>query len=438
MKRYLNILFLALAILVAACKGEDHKHAEGATEYTCPMHPQIVQNEPGTCPICGMDLVPKAVHGDGVEITEDLAFLLKPTNSTVVASIATTKPEQKTAEASIKMDGIITYDPRRVYSVPARVGGRIEKLFVKYNFQPIRKGQKLMEVYSPDMITAQKELLYLVQSAPEDKQLIQAARQKLQYLGATNEQINRLISRGEESYTFALYSPYDGYVIDLNATAPAATASMAAAPAAASAGGGMDAMGGGGAATAATPATAPATPAGQAIQLREGMYVTVGQPLVRVVNAEQLWAEFNVPAGEMSSLAKGSPIVINFPQLPGEKLEAKVDFFQPFFDEGENFAKVRVYLPRDNKQVMVGQLVSGQATYKTEAALWIPKAAVLDIGTKTVAFKKVDGVFEPVAVTTGAGAGNEIQITSGLKQTDVIAANAQFLVDSESFIRVNN
>lgn len=437
MKRYLNILFLALAVLVAACKGEDHKHAEGDTEYTCPMHPQIVQNKPGTCPICGMDLVPKAAHGDGVEITEDLAFLLKPTNSTVIASIATTKPEQKTAEASIKMDGIITYDPRRVYSVPARVGGRIEKLFVKYNFQPILKGQKLMEVYSPELITAQKELLYLVQSAPEDKQLIQAARQKLQYLGATSEQINRLISRGEESYTFALYSPYDGYVIDLNATAPAATASMAAAPAA-SAGGGMDAMGGGSAATAVAPATAAAAPAGQATQLREGMYVTVGQPLVRVVNAEQLWAEFNVPAGEMSSLAKGSPVLITFPQLPGEKLEAKVDFFQPFFDEGENFAKVRVYLPRDNRQVMVGQLVSAEATYTTEAALWVPKAAVLDIGTKTVAFKKVNGVFEPVAVTTGAVTRDHIQINSGLTQADVIATNAQFMVDSESFIKVSN
>ncbi|PTX13088.1 multidrug efflux pump subunit AcrA (membrane-fusion protein) [Pontibacter mucosus] len=435
MKRYLNILFLLVAIAVAACSVEEKTHAEGETEYTCPMHPQIVQNKPGACPICGMDLVPKSVHGEGIEITEDLAFLLKPTNTTVVANITTSKPEQKSVESAVQMDGIITYDPRRVYSVPARVGGRIEKLFVKYNFQPIRKGQKLMEVYSPDLITAQRELLYLVKSAPEDEQLIASARQKLQYLGATNEQINRLIRSGEESYTFALYSPYDGYVIDLNAAAPEATASMAPAPAASS-GGGMDAMGGSSAATA--PSTAPTPPAGQAIQLREGMYVTVGQPLVRVVNADQLWAEFNVPAGEMKALSKGAPIQISFPQLPGERLDAKVDFFQPFFDEGENFAKVRVYLPSDRKQVMVGQLVSAEATYKTEPALWVPAAAVLDIGTKTVAFRKMNGVFEPVAVTTGARAGKEIQITSGLKQTDTLASNAQFLVDSESFIKVNN
>jgi membrane fusion protein, copper/silver efflux system len=432
MKRYLNILLLVLATVVAACSGEDHNHAEGATEYTCPMHPQIVQNKPGTCPICGMDLVPKMVHGDGVEITEELAFLLKPTNTTVIANIATIKPEQKTTEATVKMDGVITYDPRRVYSVPAKVGGRIEKLFVKYNFQPIRKGQKLMEIYSPDLITAQKELLYLVQSAPEDKQLIQASRQKLRYLGATNEQINRLIRNGEESYTFAVYSPYDGYVIDLNASAP--NTITAPAPAA-STGGGMDAMGGGTSA-AATPTTT--TPAGQTIQLREGMYVTTGQPLVRVVNAEQLWAEFNVPAGEMSSLSKGSPITISFPQLPGEKLETKVDFVQPFFSEGENFAKVRVYLTGSNKLAMVGQLVTGEASYKTDSALWVPREAVLNIGTKHVAFRKSDGGFEPVAVTIGSNAGKEVQIISGLKETDVIATNAQFLVDSESFIKVSN
>ena len=197
-------------------------------------------------------------------------------------------------------------------------------------------------------------------------------------------------------------------------------------------------MGGGSATTTAMPTAASSSPAGQAIQLREGMYVTLGQPLLRVVNATQLWAELNVPAGEVSSLAKGSPVVITFPQLPGQKLEAKVDFLQPFFDEGENFAKVRVYLLSDQQQTVVGQLVTAEASFKTDTHLWVPKAAVLDIGTKAVAFKKVNGVFEPAAVSTGLNAGKAIQITSGLSQTDVVAANAQFLVDSESFIKINH
>ncbi|MEJ8804085.1 efflux RND transporter periplasmic adaptor subunit [Pontibacter sp. H249] len=430
------LLALLVVITLGACSHDETEHAGGDTEYTCPMHPQIVQNEPGTCPICGMDLVPKSGHGTEIKITEDLAFLLRPTNSTVVSSVATTKPQEKTVQATVQMEGIITYDPRRIYTVPARVGGRIEKLYVRYNFQPIRKGQKLMEVYSPELITAQKELLYLVQSAPEDKQLIEAAKQKLLLLGATDAQVSRLIRTGEESYTFALYSPYDGYVIGLNAAAPSATPSTATG-AAVSAGGGMDAMGGGnGAGAGASPSATP-TAAAEDIQLREGMYVSTGQPLLRVVNPDQLWAEFNVPAAQVSALAKGAPVQVTFPQLPGERLEAKVDFLQPFYEEGESFAKVRVYLPGQQKLAMVGQLVTARASYTTAPALWVPKAAVLDMGTRSVAFKKVNGVFEPVPVTAGITEGNQTQVVEGLQQNDVVAANAQFLVDSESFIKVN-
>ena len=431
-----NILYLlAFLILVTlgACSQQEGAHAEGeATTYTCPMHPQIVRDEPGACPICGMDLVPVSQPGDNEEaaVTEDLAFLLEPTNSSIVSSVATTKPERKTVQATVEMEGIITYDPRRVYTIPARVPGRIEQLYVKYNFQPISKGQKLLEIYSPDLITAQQELLYLVQSAPEDKQLIEASKQKLRLLGATDTQISRLIRTGEASYTFAIYSPYDGYVIGLNSTAPAATPS-AAGNAAAGTGGSMGAMGAGGSSSAAAPMAAV-----QDIQLREGMYVSTGQPLLQVVNPTQLWAEFNIPAGQVSAVAKGTAVAITFPQLPDQKLEAKVDFLQPFYQAGENFAKVRVYLPGNQKAAMVGQLVSAQASYTTAPALWVPKAAVLDIGTRSVSFRKVNGVFEPVAVTAGTTEGDETQIMEGLQPGDVIATNAQFLVDSESFIKL--
>ncbi|GAB3810726.1 hypothetical protein GCM10028895_00210 [Pontibacter rugosus] len=392
MKRYLNILLLLLLTAFSACSEQAHEHGEAAAEttYTCPMHPQIVQDEPGTCPICHMDLVAQTTHGEAIEITEDLAFLLQPTNETVVANISTIKPEEKAVPATVEMEGIITYDERRIYSIPSRVGGRIEKLFVKYNYQPINKGQKLMEVYSPELVTAQKELLYLVQSAPEDKALIEAAKQRLRLLGATDAQLNRLIRTSEASYTFGIYSPYDGYVIGFNTTAPSATPSSV--PVTAPGAGGMGTgntnpgMAGAGAATPA---------AGSELQLREGMYITTGQPLLRVVNPNQLWAEFNIPAGEVTSIAKGAPVQITFPALPGEKLEAQVDFLQPFYEAGENFAKVRVYLPGQQQLARVGQLVSGTASYTTAPALWVPREAVLDLGTTSVAFKQVRGAFKP-------------------------------------------
>ena len=437
MKRYQNIfLLLLLMASTVACQSEQaHEHGEATAEttYTCPMHPQIVQNEPGTCPVCHMDLVPTSVEGEAIEISDDLAFLLQPTNETVVANISTVKPEEKAVPATVEMEGIITYDARRIFSIPARVGGRIEKLFVKYNFQPIQKGQKLLEVYSPELVTAQKELLYLVQSAPEDKSLIEATKQKLRLLGATDAQLNRLLKTGEASYTFAIFSPYNGYVIGLNTTAPSATPS--AVPVTASGAGGMGGSMGGGAATAAG-ATAPAA-GGSELPLREGMYVNAGQPLVRVVNPEQLWAEFNIPAGEVASIAKGAPLQITFPQLPGEKLTAQVDFLQPFYEAGENFAKVRAYIPGQQKLARVGQLVSATASYTTAPALWVPREAVLDIGTKSVAFRKENGAFKPVAVTVGTTAGDQVQIVEGLTQNDIIATNARFMVDSESFVKVN-
>lgn len=441
MKHKSNIYLLPLfmLLLLLGCGHTEEDHRDEATTYTCPMHPQIVRDEPGSCPICGMDLVPQAAAGDSIVIGEDLEFLLRPTNESVVASIATTQPKMKTVEAGVKMEGIITYDPRQIYSIAARAGGRIEQLYVKYNYQPISKGQKLMEIYSPELVTAQKELLYLLQAAPDDKQLIEGAKQRLLLLGARQEQINRIIRTGEASYTFAIYSPYNGYALGLNTTPPGVAVGTMPARRTSSAGGGMAGMGSSSAdGTSSSASGGVNANAGEEIQLREGMYVGAGQSLLRVVNPNQLWAEFNVPAGQISAIAKGAPVFITFPQLPQDSIQAKVDFFQPFYDAGENYAKVRVYLPGQQKAAMVGQLVSGRASYTTPSSLWIPKEAILDLGTRSVAFIKIGRAFKPVAVTTGLTEKGEIQVLDGLQQNDIVAINAQFMVDSESFIRLNN
>lgn len=437
MKRYLHLFLLLLLLVTAgACSESGREQAAEKTEYTCPMHPQIVQHEPGTCPICKMDLVPRSAKGSEVAISPDLEFLLRPANGAVVAGIATARPRRQALHVTLNLEGLITYDPSQVYSVSARIGGRIEQLYVQYNFQPVRKGQKLLELYSPDLVTAQQELLYLVTSAPEDVQLQQGARQKLRLLGATEAQINQVVRSRKPSYSFAIYSPYDGYVTGLNTATPAA-APAAGTTGGAPAGAGMDGMGGSAAPAASAPGAAPPAPGAEAgLQLREGMYVAAGQPLLRVVNPRQLWAEFNVPARQVALLKKGAPAQITFPQLPGEQLQARIDFLQPYYQQGEDFAKVRVYLPGQATGVRVGQLVSARLNVPTEAALWVPAAAVLDIGTRSVVFQKNGNVFEPVAVTAGGSQDGQTRILSGLEPEAVIAAKAQFLVDSESFIKV--
>src|SRR5688572_19609479 len=153
--------------LVASCN-KSGQHAEHADTYTCPMQPTVISNRPSTCPVCGMDVVRKARAGEEVEITEDLSKLLKSPNEAVIASIKTIKGEYKSMPVSTEAQGVVTYDTRNIYTIPTRIGGRLEKVFLKYTFQQVRKGQKVAEIYSPELLTAQRELIFLLENDSEN------------------------------------------------------------------------------------------------------------------------------------------------------------------------------------------------------------------------------------------------------------------------------
>jgi Cu(I)/Ag(I) efflux system membrane fusion protein len=312
-----------------------HNHANESAEYTCPMHPQIVQNTPGTCPICGMDLVKKhpAGTGDSIAVGADLKALLKPTNSVVVANIGTVHPEQRSEPVTVEANGIITYDTRRLYTISARFGGRVEKLYVRYNYQPIRKGQKLLEVYSPDIVTAQRELIYLLESDATNAPLIAASKQKLRLLGVTDGQISGLVNTRKPSYSLTVFSPYDGYVVEATAPAPAApTQPGMDSPPGGGMGGSMnDEQSGSDEITFPQPAPAAGSMSSASpLLLREGQYVTTGQTLFRVVNAGKLWAEFRLYARDAASIKAGDPLTISFDQTNMAPLRARVSLVVPF------------------------------------------------------------------------------------------------------------
>ncbi len=421
-----------------------HNHATEAAEYTCPMHPQIVQEKPGSCPICGMDLVKKnAVAGsDTLTVNSDLNDLVKPTNSVVVANIATVKPEQRSEPVVVTADGIVTYDTRRLYTIPARFGGRIEKLYVRYNFQPIRKGQKLLELYSPDIVTAQSELIYLLESDATNAHLINLAKQKLRLLGVTDGQIAALVKTRKPSYSLAVYSPYDGYVVEATSPAPAASAQpgQGASTGNKMNGGGMS----GGQTTSGTdeitfsqPTSAAGGMAGASpLLLREGQYVQTGQTLFRVINASRLWAEFRLYARDAVGIGVGDPLTIRFDQTGQPPLPARVSLVLPYFDNGTRFTTIRANLS-GGKAIRVGQLARADIRRPANEALWLPAEAVLDLGNEQVAFLQTDtGVFQPIRVQTGLRAGSLVAITGGLTTDQSVAGNAQFLIDSESFVNV--
>jgi membrane fusion protein, copper/silver efflux system len=331
-----------------------------------------------------------------VKITTELNYLLKPANAAITSSIKIVLPVAKVLDLEVKANGVITYDTRRSTSIPVRFGGRIEKLLIKYNFQPVSKGQKILEIYSPELRNAQRDLLYLLKTDKENKELINGAKQKLQLLGISDSQLAELLSTGKESNSFSVYSPVDGYVVE--EVASQLTNELAT---------------------------------------REGMYVNAGQSIFRVVNTDQVWAEFDVYQRDAASIKANHPVRLTFDNAT-EEMEAKVNFIQPFFKSGESFVKVRCYLSNPGNKFSIGQLVTVSFSTPSGNSLWIPRSARLDLGAREIAFIKRRGVFRPRAIVTAQQSRDWIEIVSGLESTDSVAYNAQFMVDSESFIKVTN
>ncbi|HPH46034.1 MAG TPA: efflux RND transporter periplasmic adaptor subunit [Chryseolinea sp.] len=415
-----SIIVLLLLLQIGCANKGNHSHLQ---EYICPMHPTVLQDKPGTCPVCGMDLVLKGKSGDEVKITAELNYLLKPTNVSVIGSIKMITPSYKSARVNLETDGVITYDTRRITSIPIRMAGRIEKLMIKYNFQPIRKGEKILEIYSPELVTAQRDLLFLQKSDAENVQLIESAKEKLRLLGVSNQQIAQIVLSKKEMYSFPVYSSVSGYIMEeslLGTSAPSAPSPASG-------------MNGGSSMNASL---SPSLTSSE-IQIREGMYVASGQTIFKIVNTEQVWAEFNIRQSGAREIKVKDSISLLFGS-PQKIIYSTVRFVQPFYQEGESFAKVRVYLSNSKDQYQIGQLT--KATIKTESkkTFWIPKSATLDLGIQKIVFTKRNGSFRPKSIDVGQAAGNWIEVMTGIEVQDSIAYDAQFLMDSEGFIKVKN
>lgn len=413
-------LFILL-LLLFSCTAKDSSHEHSDT-YTCPMHPTVVSDKPGVCPVCAMDLVLKGRPGQEVKITEDLAKLIKSPNEVVLASISTAKAEYKSMPVLLNILGVVTYDTRNIYTIPARVGGRLEKVFLKYNYQPVRKGQKVAEIYSAELVNAQREFLYLLKNDPGNQFLIDASKSKLLLMGASEKQIDELSKKQEVTYTFSIYSPHDGFVISDDQAVPAAPANGTT-----KSSGGMG-MGGTSTTSSALSSAIPAVSASSFV--REGSYVASGQTLFKIVNTNSLWIEFNVPLAQASQIKVGDKLEW---VDEGKTKLLKIDFLEPFFSEGEDFIKLRSYYK--GSDISVGQLVEAKTQTTSVESLWIPQHALLDLGIDEIVFVKERGLFKPRKVNSGLRTGEWVQIINGLASSDEVATNAQYLIDSENFIK---
>lgn len=365
----------------------------------------------GTFAIACKDKKLKHSHADRVAPDTSLNYLLQPVNEQVVAAIPVIQPTTGSSIYTREIQGRISYDTRKQINLSSRVSGRIEKLYIKYNYQPVKKGELILEIYSPDLAAAQRELLLLYRSANED-QLLKLAKQKLMLLGMHAAQINKVLKTGEIAYRIPVYSNATGFILEKQV----AVAASASAP------------------SMENPATANASvnPLAEPMLLREGQYLNAGQSIFTIYQASGLVAEFSLRTAEASQLSRQDKVIIQRMANPQETLTGKIGLIQPVFNAGENFLLARVYLK--NSGLQVGELITGHLPFVAEKTLWVPKEAVISLGNKSVVFKKEGKVFVPKTVKTGIIQNKQVQLLDEVSGWE-IAKNAYYLIDSESFIK---
>ncbi|MBB3971227.1 HlyD family efflux transporter periplasmic adaptor subunit [Mucilaginibacter phyllosphaerae] len=406
---------LLTSMLSSACSDKKVKTMPVADEkmtgkFTCPMHPQIMEDHIGNCPICGMSLVKKSgTAGKSAGIS--LLTVLQPVNSTVISNVKAVHPEQKTVPTQISAQGYLDFDTRTFNNIAARFPGRIEKLYLKYRFQQVHRGQRIFDVYSPEMVTAQQDLLFLNANSPQETNLISAVKQKLLLLGMTTGQVNQVIISGKLYYSLPVFSPYQGYITDVPGNRMAGTAWQSQ---------GM-----------AFESNSPLT-------IKEGIYVETGQTVFNVIDPSRLWAVIKVDPASLAALKLNQRVKISIPDQPEVSISGKVDFIEPVLQSGDKTTSIRVYIKNDAHHLKVNNLV--QATIQTgeTAGLWIPRTAITDLGQTKIVWIKDGSVYRAHQITTGMSHNNEIEIKNGLSATDNVAADAQYLTDSESFIKTDN
>lgn len=408
------VIPLVVIFLVAAGGGgyylwQQKKAGKGAQEtkqgqqgkeiYTCPMHPFIIKDKPGSCPICGMTLVKKVESAQaGPKEMQTLGQVsLSPTQQ-VMANVATVQVNRVPMTKEIAAVGIVQYDQARQAKVTAWVAGRIDRLRVNTVGAYVSKNRPVAEVYSPDLVAAQQEYLLALKSREQLKSspiqsisqggegLVASARQRLKLMGVKDEQIASLATGGQPDIRLPIYTPLSGIVIDK--------------------------------------------------LVLEGQYVNVGDPLFTIADLSTVWVEVEVYEVDFPQVHVGHRVEIVSQSYPGKTFSGRVAFIYPFLDPKTRTVKVRVELPNPGLKLKPDMFVNAVIKVPLGETLAVPVTAVMDTGKRQVVWVEVKpGVFEPRDVMAGARSGDQVQILSGLLRGDKVAVSGGYLIDSEAQLK---
>ena len=396
-----NILYIGVALVIGLLAGwllfgnspssdinttaEAHNHSEETTNqmWTCSMHPQIMQPEPGDCPICGMDLIPAESGADGLNANE-----IKMTdNAMALANIQTSLVGKgQMGNNSLKLSGKIKANEESNAVQVTYFGGRIEKLYVNSTGERVGAGQRLATIYSPELVAAQQELLTASSLKESQPELYKAVRNKLKLWKLSEKQINAIETAGKVQENFPVFATVSGTV----------TMKM----------------------------------------VEEGDYLKQGQPLYKIANLNTVWAEFDAYENQIASLKEGQTIKVTTNAYRNEVFDAKVSFIDPLLNSATRTVVVRAVLQNKKDLFKPGMFVEGiiEGTQtSTENTVSVPSTAVMWTGERSVVYVKTnpnEAIFEMREVLLGNATGDSYTILEGLKNGDEVVTNGTFTVDA--------
>jgi len=368
---------------------EKHEHlteAAQGTVWTCSMHPHIRMEQPGKCPICGMDLIP-LVQGGSSSYDPDAIHLTR--EAAALANILTTKVSKQNSVKEVRLYGKVQADERLFQSQVSHVPGRIEKLFVNFTGEQIRSGQKLAEIYSPELVTAQQELLETVKTKQLQPELYEASKEKLRQWKLTDNQIASIENSGRIIDNFEVLSNTSGTVISRRVSA--------------------------------------------------GDYVSSGSVLFEIADLSNVWVLFDAYETDLPFLNKGDRVKFSIQAMPGSELSGNIVFIDPILDPVTRVAKVRVEAKNLSGKLKpemfaTGIVSSGLKEYKDN--IIIPKSAVLWTGKRSLVYVKDTNTDEPVFRLREIGLGPVLSegyiVTDGLAEGEEIVTQGTFSVDAAS------
>ncbi|QTY26441.1 efflux RND transporter periplasmic adaptor subunit [Flavobacterium sp. CS20] len=408
MKKYKNYIIAAGILILGIILGNvfsggssETTHADGEHEYvqdketglwTCSMHPQIRMEEPGNCPICGMELIPlEEDNGSSENIATNEIVMNEEAYQ--LANIQTTIVEKASAIKEIRLLGRVKPDERRLYSQVSHIPGRIERLYVNFTGEKVYRGQKIVRIYSPELISAQKELFEAIKSKDIYPQLYTASRNKLKLWKLSDKQIDAIEATGNVQEQIDILSDHTGYVMNRN------------------------------------------------VEL--GDYIKAGGNLFDIANLSSVWVMFEAYEADIPWIHINDKVSFTIQAIPSKTFEGKVTYVDPFVSPNTRVAKVRVEVKNPSNTLLPEMYASGiiQAKMKgMENAIVIPKSAVLWIGKRAVVYVKVphDKTISFVyrEIELGQDMGQFYIVQDGLEEGEVVATNGVFRIDASAQLLV--